>query len=459
MAEVLSYEVLEYLESDGYQYIDTGLSAPASTSFSCRMAILDFSKTYGVIGCRANAVISPKSYNLLIYKNALRADTIGNTQVNVNVTKGKAFDVDYSPSKTIINNTSLDNLVAKEDCEYTFYLFNFNNLGTVYATQGAPQRLYGFKMWHGETLVADMLPARKDGVCCLFDKVTQTFFYNIGSGEFIAGPRVSFVKDWLSVSYEGVKDDEVFFSAEQNEGIDREMHIIFRDASQKVSVQRSVQQEGRREVFNASDGTFFLADGGTFNVLKAAPPLDYRKLEWIESDGTQYIDTMFYPNNNTRVVMGVQLMLNLSSTSALFGARVSASEANYAFLYASSTGSMRSDYGSEYTQYFDYIGTKKTTIDKNKGTTCVNEVTQSYNVSSFSCPYSLCLFCINNAGVKQWFTPMRLYYCKIYDNGVLVRDFVPAVWKDGRIGLVDLLDNRLYASSGEDEFKIGNFIE
>ena len=270
MAEALSYEVLEYLESDGYQYIDTGLSAPASTSFSCRMAILDISKTYGVIGCRANAIISPKSYNLFIYKNALRADTIGDTQVNVNVTKGKAFDVEYNPAKTIINNTSLDNLVVKEDCEYTFYLFNFNNLGTVYATQGAPQRLYGFKMWHGETLVADMLPARKDGVCCLFDKVTQTFFYNIGSGEFIAGPRVCLVKDWMLVEYEGVNDDDVDFSADSvNEGLDREISVSFVDKSRTIVVERTVRQEGLREIFMASDGDFLLADSGTFNVLKS----------------------------------------------------------------------------------------------------------------------------------------------------------------------------------------------
>lgn len=272
------------------------------------------------------------------------------------------------------------------------------------------------------------------------------------------------VKPWndggsLTAAYEGSGDGSAVFLSDVAEGLDREISVSFIDKSRAVVVERKVRQEGMREVFNASDGTFLLADGGTFNVLKTAPPLDYRKLKWIESNGTQYIDTMFYPNNNTRVVMGIQLMLNLSSTSALFGARVSASEANYAFLYASSTGSMRSDYGSEYTQYFDYIGTKKTTIDKNKGTTRVNEVTQSYNVSSFSCPYSLCLFCINNAGVKQWFTPMRLYYCKIYDDGTLVRDFVPAVWNDGSIGLVDLLDNRLYTSSGEEEFKIGNFIE
>ena len=272
------------------------------------------------------------------------------------------------------------------------------------------------------------------------------------------------VKSWndggsLTATYEGSGDGSAVFSSDVAEGLDREMSVSFIDKSRAVVVERKVRQEGMREVFNASDGTFFLADGGTFNVLKTAPPLDYRKLEWIESDGLQYIDTMFYPNNNTRVVMSMQLMKDLSSTSALFGARISASESNYAFLYAGSTGSMRSDYGSKYTQYFDYIGTEKTIIDKDKGTTSVNEVTQSYGSSSFSCPYSLCLFCINSAGVKQWFIPMRLYYCKIYDNGVLVRDFVPAVWKDGRIGLVDLLDNRLYTSSGEGEFGIGNFIE
>ena len=79
----------------------------------------------------------------------------------------------------------------------------------------------------------------------------------------------SLVKPWndggsLSVSYDGDRDGSAVFSSDTNEGIDREMSVYFKDVSGKVSVERNVKQEGRREVF----GDFILADGGTFNVIK-----------------------------------------------------------------------------------------------------------------------------------------------------------------------------------------------
>ena len=77
------------------------------------------------------------------------------------------------------------------------------------------------------------------------------------------------VKPWndggcLTATYEGSGDGSAVFSSDTNEGIDREMSVYFKDVSGKVSVERSVRQEGRREVF----GDIALADGGTFNVIK-----------------------------------------------------------------------------------------------------------------------------------------------------------------------------------------------
>lgn len=68
----------------------------------------------------------------------------------------------------------------------------------------------------------------------------------------------------LSVSYDGDRDGSAVFSSDANEGIDREMSVVFKDVSGKVSETRNVRQEGRREVF----GDIALADGGTFNVIK-----------------------------------------------------------------------------------------------------------------------------------------------------------------------------------------------
>ena len=75
------------------------------------------------------------------------------------------------------------------------------------------------------------------------------------------------VKQWndggsLSVIYDGDRDGSAIFSSDTNEGIDRNMSVFFKGGG--ISIERTVKQEGMREVF----GDFSLADGGTFNVIK-----------------------------------------------------------------------------------------------------------------------------------------------------------------------------------------------
>lgn len=78
------------------------------------------------------------------------------------------------------------------------------------------------------------------------------------------------IKPWndggsLSVTYNGSGDGEATFTSDVNEGIDREMSVIFADTERSMMTERKVMQIGRREIFNDD---FILSDGGTFNVLK-----------------------------------------------------------------------------------------------------------------------------------------------------------------------------------------------
>ena len=56
-------------------------------------------------------------------------------------------------------------------------------------------------------------------------------------------------------------------------------------------------------------------------------PDGYTELEYIQSSGTQYIDTGFKHNQNTRVVMKVQ-MLSASGNAWVFEGRISSSSAS-----------------------------------------------------------------------------------------------------------------------------------
>lgn len=79
--------------------------------------------------------------------------------------------------------------------------------------------------------------------------------------------------DSLAIRYEADEEEGIgnaTFLSDANEGTDREMTITFKGegVSGEIVEERKVVQEGKREVFNGSDGTFYDADGNRFLGLK-----------------------------------------------------------------------------------------------------------------------------------------------------------------------------------------------
>lgn len=72
---------------------------------------------------------------------------------------------------------------------------------------------------------------------------------------------------YIITSEGGSGDAPVPFSSIANIGIDREQEVTV-STKEGVEATIMVKQTGLREVFNAKDGGFILANGGTFNVLK-----------------------------------------------------------------------------------------------------------------------------------------------------------------------------------------------
>lgn len=72
----------------------------------------------------------------------------------------------------------------------------------------------------------------------------------------------------LSVAYEGSGDGSAVFSSDVAEGLDREMTVTFSDDNKTITIERTVKQAGKREVFTGYDEEFITADGGTFNSIK-----------------------------------------------------------------------------------------------------------------------------------------------------------------------------------------------
>lgn len=177
------------------------------------------------------------------------------------------------------------------------------------------------------------------------------------------------------------------------------------------------------------------------------------ELEYIQSSGTQYIDTGFKPNSNTRVLIDTEVIS--SGTTFLFGSRhnSSANSTSYSFSMVQISGtSLRSDYGSSETE-ISLNPIQRLIIDKNKNITTINGTSVSATTQTFQGSYNLCLFTVNTAGtINSTKTSARLYSCQIYDNGILVRDYIPVLDWNGVACLFDKVNQTLVYNSGTGKF-------
>lgn len=187
-------------------------------------------------------------------------------------------------------------------------------------------------------------------------------------------------------------------------------------------------------------------------------PEGYLRLEYIESTGTQYIDTGFKHNQNTRVVMDAQFT-NLSSTAGvqwLFDGRASDGSGCKGVFYdhRDNLNKVSCDYAAISNRYrfADLNASDRLHIDYNKNVVTINGHVKTYSAVSFQSNYSMALFALNNNGTVESYGSSRIYSCKIYDNDFLVRNFIPCKNAQDAVGLYDLVTETFYANQGTGAF-------
>jgi hypothetical protein len=186
-------------------------------------------------------------------------------------------------------------------------------------------------------------------------------------------------------------------------------------------------------------------------ALENAETLPYTLLEYIESTGTQYIDTGFKPNQDTRVVMDFESMA--SGVGWFFGARTDAKTKTFSLVQIS-TKSIRNDNGSTQSTLTVDSSQKRTTIDRNGEALSFGSYSIANSVETFSSEYPLALFGVNHAGTVESDSRIigKLYSCRIYDNDVLIRDFIPIKDTNNVVCLYDKVTKTFFYNAGTGEF-------
>lgn len=192
-------------------------------------------------------------------------------------------------------------------------------------------------------------------------------------------------------------------------------------------------------------------------------PDGYTQLQYIESHGTEYIDTGFKPNQNTRVVADVGKPTSGYDTTnvsqCIFGARTAPNDNAYNFFMRSDgTGNPSlDDYGTTRQNTETQFTYDRATIDKNKNVTSINSTTYTHTEQTFACLYTLYIFACNSSDVAGFMCTVRFYSMRIYSssedgNDLLIRNFIPVKNPDGEYGLYDLVDGKFYSNSGTGAF-------
>lgn len=179
-------------------------------------------------------------------------------------------------------------------------------------------------------------------------------------------------------------------------------------------------------------------------------------IEYIQSNGTQYINSGFIPKATTRTIMKAEPM-SWSAWSAFFGTRnTSSPTASQAYIAAVPAATLyRSDYfGSSLTAETPTI-MQITNINKNKNICSFNNIMITNTSSTVNATTNMFLLALNDVGTAKYFLSAKLYSCQIYDGDTLVRDFTPIKTTTNAYGLWDNVNKIFYPNAGTGTFTGG----
>lgn len=205
----------------------------------------------------------------------------------------------------------------------------------------------------------------------------------------------------------------------------------------------------------------YMRKGEKHTEPKMPLPTGYTQLAYIQSSGTQYIDTGVSTPEGFRITCDVALTSMSNSLNMLFGSHDTSDPYYRNYLAASSAGIW--EMGAYGTSRFGSVATNtRYEIDvctiSGSLSCAVNGVAQSVDTgiaeSTVRSSRTVYLFGLNYTGGLLP-ASMKLYGLQMYlgaNKENLVRDFVPCINASGEVGLYDLVGKKFYGNAGTDVF-------
>lgn len=189
----------------------------------------------------------------------------------------------------------------------------------------------------------------------------------------------------------------------------------------------------------------FMRKGDTHTIPGTILPYGYTELAYIQSSGAQFIDTGIQAKNNTKVIAECDITYGTAWVMIL-----GSYDYNGYFSWWANAAQIYAYYGSQNKSGNGATGKQTMIANGSEWSASANSFV--FSDASFTAPSTMYLFSVHNGGSSYANASMKLYSCQIYDDGTLVRDFVPCINASGEVGLYDLVGKQFYGNAGTGTF-------
>ncbi len=204
-------------------------------------------------------------------------------------------------------------------------------------------------------------------------------------------------------------------------------------------------------------------------------PNEYTQIQYLQSTRNQYIDTEFYPTNKTEIKANIKFKnynASYAGDSSIFGCTYAAQKQVFQVNFGGQA--------SQYNQMYCWTNIGYSNGDEIKTLDNLDSILADKNFMTFKSGYAsygtatrsliettwqqmeipMYIFASNNAGTAKILKcyEMFVYDFQIYDDGLLVRDYVPCYRNSDEVmGLYDLVNGKFYTSASGENFELINY--
>lgn len=185
------YTLVDYIESNGTQYINTGITS-ITKDFNIEMDFkITTSQSFQALWCCRTHNVDVTRTCFTTGLTGFRNDQGTQTPISASLSLNQKYNLKSTKTQFI-----LDDVVLKDNISTTnnaindkLWLFAAYAVGTSTASNYFYGKLYGCKIWDSGNLIREFIPCYRnsDSVAGLYDLVNNVFYVSAGSGEFSYG--------------------------------------------------------------------------------------------------------------------------------------------------------------------------------------------------------------------------------------------------------------------------------